>query len=396
MAAPVQLRKPAPGRSLADLSRPRQGVGRRDAHRETKRKASRFLGVHRRPSSRLPWTTQIVIPTGKVASFGSFRTEREAAEAYDRAVLYYRGPEARRNFPDRPLSPADEATLRAEVRNRAKVGMASQYRGVTKTGSLWLAKIKVRRRGITLGCWRTELEAAEAYDRAVLFFGGDRSRLNFSRRRLAALEPAELRRLAHAPIKAKASSRYRGVVFAPDFSARPWIAQIHGRKQTMRHLGTWAVEEDAARAYDRAARFYLGIRARLNFPGTKLRPADAQTLMREARRAAKATQSSRYVGVLWNKQHGRWQALIHHKYRGIHLGYYNDEAVAAEAYDEKCIELRGPRARINFDPASGEHVCGTRLGELSRSVTPVSSDRCRRDLQPSYEITPSSRPRRVI
>lgn len=59
------------------------------------------------------------------------------------------------------------------------------------------------------------------------------------------------------------SSRYKGVCW--NRMSRKWQAGIKvGGKST--HLGLYAVEEDAARAYDRAAAQAFGEFARINFP----------------------------------------------------------------------------------------------------------------------------------
>ena len=87
--------------------------------------------------------------------------------------------------------------------------------------------------------------------------------------------------------------------------------------------------------------------------------------MVEAQREAKRAQTSRYIGVSWNKQAALWVAVINHQWRHITLGFFKDERAAAEAYDDKAIEVRGPRARVNFDPSSGEEVWGMRLSELT-------------------------------
>ena len=328
-------------------------------------KASRFLGVYRKQgNTRRPWTTQFAIPSGKVASFGSFRTQHEAAEAYDRAVLYYRGPHARRNFPEKPLTPADETTLREESKHLAKLDSSSEYHGVSKDRSRWRAAIMVRDRKVPLGSWPTEVGAAEAYDRAALFVGIDDYVLNFPGRALRATDPADLRMRARALRKAKTSSRYRGVRFDARNGGRPWVARISIPEQGPKELGTWAVEEDAARAYDRAARFYLHRPALLNFPAEKVK-ADAASLREEARRQAKAVQTSRYVGVHWNKRAGQWQAVILDKRRRLHLGFYTNERAAAKAYDDKSIELRGNRAIVNFNPITGARTWGRRLCDSS-------------------------------
>ena len=54
---------------------------------------------------------------------------------------------------------------------------------------------------------------------------------------------------------------YKGVVR----SRNGWVARI-GHEREVRYLGYFATEEDAARAYDAAARELRGEFARLNFP----------------------------------------------------------------------------------------------------------------------------------
>ena len=59
------------------------------------------------------------------------------------------------------------------------------------------------------------------------------------------------------------TSQYKGVSWAKH--ANKWVAHItiNGKKK---HLGLFIIEEDAAKAYDRAALQHFGIYANLNFP----------------------------------------------------------------------------------------------------------------------------------
>jgi predicted site-specific integrase-resolvase len=56
--------------------------------------------------------------------------------------------------------------------------------------------------------------------------------------------------------------------------------------------------------------------------------------------------TSRFKGVSWVK--GAWQVQIQKEGQRVKIGRFEDEIAAAQAYDEKAIELFGEFARINF------------------------------------------------
>lgn len=58
--------------------------------------------------------------------------------------------------------------------------------------------------------------------------------------------------------------------------------------------------------------------------------------------------SSTFKGVSWNKRAGKWLASIGYEKRRRFLGYFDQEADAALAYDEAARLLHGEFARFNF------------------------------------------------
>lgn len=57
--------------------------------------------------------------------------------------------------------------------------------------------------------------------------------------------------------------------------------------------------------------------------------------------------ASKYKGVTWHKQKGKWQAQIQSNYKNIFLGLFDDEVAAARAYDVAALNLFGEFARSN-------------------------------------------------
>ena len=61
----------------------------------------------------------------------------------------------------------------------------------------------------------------------------------------------------------------------------------------------------------------------------------------------KSDTSSRYKGVSWHKCAKKWQSSIRINRKLIHLGCFVDEEEAAQAYNEKAIEIFGEFAVLN-------------------------------------------------
>jgi len=127
----------------------------------------------------------------------------------------------------------------------------SQYKGVTwhTLRQKWRATIRIDGRQTHLGLYESEEDAAHVYDEAACEHFGDFACLNFPENRVNVRSTLQQ------------YATYKGVEHP-----RPgrWRARIRVKDKLL-HLGTFDSPEDAAQAYDAAARFYYGVRARCNF-----------------------------------------------------------------------------------------------------------------------------------
>ena len=112
---------------------------------------------------------------GKLTHIGTYDTAKEAAIAYDRAILKASRPITLLNFPDMVHN------LDVEPKRTKYKRSSSGYKGVYKQSSgRFSAKIGIATsRSATIGTFDTAIQAALAYDQAAIKKGYTNSRLNF-------------------------------------------------------------------------------------------------------------------------------------------------------------------------------------------------------------------------
>lgn len=126
------------------------------------------------------------------------------------------------------------------------------------------------------------------------------------------------------------TGKYKGVYWCKRL--KKWMAQIMIGERN-KYVGSFPNEEEAAFAYNEAAKKYHGEFARLNVLPDDFKPNTEQRY------------SSKYWGVCYQKKSGRWWAKICHKGEKISLATYETEIEAAEAYNAASIKLG--RSRLN-------------------------------------------------
>jgi hypothetical protein len=118
----------------------------------------------------------------KLKSLGTYATAKEAALAFDRAVVQHKRPSSKLNFPDGlPIDDEDyEEIMNPKKKRKLSSANTTGYNGVYKNKKRFQAQIRVdggKRKH--LGTHDTPKEAALAYDRAVIQHKLSSSKLNF-------------------------------------------------------------------------------------------------------------------------------------------------------------------------------------------------------------------------
>ncbi|WP_050613286.1 AP2 domain-containing protein [Bacillus testis] len=158
------------------------------------------------------------------------------------------------------------------------------------------------------------------------------------------LQIVSRRHISHC-IKARknCSSDFKGVSW--DKATKKWLAgiQVDGRRI---NLGRFAIEEEAAVAYNKAALKYFGEHAyQNNLDADNTGDVINMPLSSIQRLPKKDNKSSRFRGVTFYR--GKWRARCSYDNQRILIGDFADEIDAAEAYNEKAKEVFGDKAILN-------------------------------------------------
>ena len=287
---------------------------------------------------------QITIDRNKI-SLGTYGTPKEAALAFDRAVVQHQLPPSRLNYPDG--LPDDEEECEELMHPKKKRKLASNnttgYTGVQKSGKKFQATIRIRGTQKYLGTFDTPKEAALAYDRAVVQHKCPASLLNYPDGLPIADETIKSTRR----LSSRNTTGYTGVQKSGErFKAMIGFRTDGNHKQ--KYLGSFDTAKEAAHAYDRAVIQHKLPFFKLNFSdGLPIDDEDHEELMKPImKRRVQSNNTSGYNGV--TKLRERFQSRIRIDCKSYQLGTYATPKEAALAFDRAVIQHKLCSSKLNF------------------------------------------------
>lgn len=132
----------------------------------------------------------------------------------------------------------------------------------------------------------------------------------------------------------ESTSKYLGVSLVKRSSAKikRWQVTISFCGKNY-YLGRYTNEEEAAKTYDKVARYLYGKIAKTNFEG--IEAISPEELISTYKKNIKhgCPRSSKYLGVVFRKRTKTYEAYIYHNNKRAFIGSFKEEEEAALAYN---------------------------------------------------------------
>jgi uncharacterized protein YueI len=335
------------------------------------------------------WTAQISYDN-KRHYLGTFDTKHEAALAYDKA--------ARQCGEDMPLNyeriAAEEAVVKVHIPAVWESGLrqSSEYRGVSwnKSSNKWKAQINYDGKRHYLGVFEDEEEAARAYDIAEKAHQDEKEQAEHTLVHDTCAGPKQPKphpasgfngvhasgkssrkrprkgendcSLALKKVRPRPASGFYGVYASSGGSGKRWTAQI-SYDNKRHYLGTFDTKQEAALAYDRAARQCredkpLHRSKPVNYESIAAAEAAVQAQAEHIRvddtcagpKQPKPRPASGFYGVFASSGGSgkRWTAQISYNNKRHYIGTFDTKHEAALAYD-RAARQRGEDMPLNYE-----------------------------------------------
>ena len=227
-----------------------------------------------------------------------------------------------------------------KLNRQQSTNRTGNYKGVCwcKEKEKWKAELKMAYKINFLGYYSTELEAAKAYNDYVLYLN-NQHKTSYILNEIQGYQaiPRDIPEENKQNILESKTSLYNGVSY--DSNRNYYVASIKHLGKTF-NLGNNKSEKECAKLYNQQA-LYFNQKFNTNYILNDISEEQIipKNIYEEIQKAKINKKSSKYHGVTFTKSTNKWRALLVYNKKQLHLGFFENELDAVNAYNNKATEL---------------------------------------------------------
>jgi prophage antirepressor-like protein len=243
----------------------------------------------------------------------------------------------------------EENSKKCKLNGQQMSNKSGNYKGVCweETKQKWSCKLKKDYKTHFLGYFDSELDAAKSYNDYAVY-------INQTEESIYALNdiedyvpvPRDIPTETKVKILENVTSKYQGVSY--DSTRKYYVVSIKYNKKSY-SLGNNGNELECAKIYNQQA-LYFNENNNTNYvlndiPDYITIPKDIYQEIQDKKMESK---SSKYHGVTLSKKNGKYRAVLVHNKKQIHIGFFENELDAAEAYNKQANELNEKNEKLIY------------------------------------------------